>query len=138
MKRETLNPKSEIRKDLTIEQLSKEAINKSDKEMVGKVEKLAEETTKLLEKYDFNHASQKLYDFVWHEFADIYIEDVKKRIDENSYLILATSYLILLRLLHPFMPFITEEIYQKFDPDKNLIVERWPSFAEASEGQARL
>lgn len=112
---------------LTIQQLNSSAINKNDREMIEKTEKLVGEVTKLLEKYDFNHAAQNLYDFTWHEFADIYIEDVKGRIDEKSYLILSSLYFILLQLLHPFMPFVTEEIYKRlWNREDHLIVSKWP------------
>lgn len=111
---------------LSIKELKKMAINKNDKTMVEKTEKLVGEITRLLEKYDFNHAAQNLYDFAWHEFADVYIEDVKDRLDENSYLILTTLYLILLKLLHPFMPFVTEEIYRLLNGEGDLIISKWP------------
>ena len=98
----------------------------NDKEMMKKVHTLSKEITALLEKYDFNHAAANLYDFIWHEFADIYIEDVKKRIDQNSFIILNSLFLILLKLLHPFMPFITEEIYQKLGGEGSIMIEKWP------------
>jgi valyl-tRNA synthetase len=72
-------------------------------------------------------AAERLYDFIWHEFADIYIEDVKKRIDENSFIILNSIFIIQLKLLHPFMPFITEEIYQKLPGHtESLMIAPWP------------
>ncbi len=112
---------------LSIEELRKIAANEKDKEMVEKTEKLAMEITRLLEKYDFNHAAQNLYDFIWHEFADVYIEDVKNRIDEQSFIILNSLFLVLLKLLHPFMPFVTEEIYDVlYGGEEDLIVSRWP------------
>ena len=126
MKREELNPKPEIRNNLTIEELKKFAENEIDREWVEKVSSLAAEVTKNMEEYQFNQVSEKLYEFVWHEFADKYIENVKLRIDPNSYLILTSLYLILLKLLHPIMPFVTEEIYGKFS-DKPLIIENWPN-----------
>ncbi|MEK7573660.1 MAG: valine--tRNA ligase [Patescibacteria group bacterium] len=126
MKREALNPKFEISNNKTIKQLDNLARNKTDKEWINKTEKLAKDVTEDLEKYNFNFAAEKLYEFTWHQFADIYIEDVKKRIDENSYLILNTLYLILLKLLHPIMPFVTEEIYQRFGFGESLMVEGWP------------
>ncbi len=116
-------------KVLSIEELKKEAKHENDKIMIGKVQSLTKEITKNLEEYNFNYAAEALYEFVWHEFADKYIEDVKNRIDENSYIILNTLYLILLKLLHPFMPFVTEEIYQRFNFGKSIMIERWPSFA---------
>ena len=112
----------------SLKELEKIVKNEKDAEMLQKVEKLTAEVTRLLEKYDFNHAAQNLYDFTWHEFADVYIEDVKNRIDENSFLILNSLFLILLRLLHPFMPFVTEEINQVlFGKGESLIVSKWPA-----------
>lgn len=103
------------------------AENENDTKMIQKTEKLATEITSLLDKYDFNHAAQKLYNFAWHEFADKYIEDVKNRIDENSFLILNSLFLILLKLIHPFMPFVTEEIFKTlWGSDQGLIIQAWP------------
>jgi len=122
-----MNQESRIMKQaLTIEELKKVAENEVDREWVEKVSGLVTEVTKNMEEYQFNQVSEKLYEFVWHQFADIYIEDVKQRIDPNSYLILTSLYLILLKLLHPIMPFVTEEIYGKFT-DSPLIIESWPN-----------
>ena len=131
----TLQPESyknvEWTPDVTTQELSKLVKSDKDKEMVQKTGELVKEVTRLLENYDFNHAAQDLYEFTWHEFADIYIEDVKSRIDENSYYILKSLYQILLKLLHPFMPFITEEIYGKlYGEEGDLIISRWPQFKE--------
>jgi valyl-tRNA synthetase len=101
--------------------------NIRDWEIITKEEELVKEVTRLLENYDFNHAAQNLYDFTWHEFADLYIEGVKNRINENSYAVLTASYLTLLKLLHPFMPFITEEIYTRlYGGEGDLIISEWP------------
>ncbi|HYM65020.1 MAG TPA: valine--tRNA ligase [Candidatus Sulfotelmatobacter sp.] len=103
--------------------------NEKDKEMLEKINNLASEVTRLLEKYDFNHAAQNLYEFTWHEFADIYIEDVKNRIDLSSFSVLLSSFLVILKLLHPFMPFVTEEIYQRlWKEGKSLVISEWPSY----------
>ncbi len=112
-------------------ELTKAAKHANDKEMIKKTEELVKEVTRLLEHYDFNHAAQNLYDFIWHEFADIYIEDVKNRIDGDSFAVLSSSFLVLLKLLHPFMPFITEEIYGKlYGGEGDLIISQWPQFNE--------
>ncbi|EKD64420.1 MAG: Valyl-tRNA synthetase [uncultured bacterium] len=103
--------------------------NKKDKEMIEETQKLAEEVTQDLEKYNFNFAAEKLYEFAWHTFADKYIEDVKNRIDENSFLVLSFLFLVQLKLLHPFMPFVTEEIYQRFNFGKSIMIDTWPAFA---------
>ena len=58
--------------------------------------------------------------------ADIYIEDVKSRIDKDSFLILNSLFLTLLKLLHPTMPFVTEEIYQRFNFGQSLMIDSWP------------
>ena len=110
----------------SIGELLKSAGNEKDKEMIKKTEELIETITKDLEKYNFNHAAETLYDFSWHEFSDKYIEDVKNRIDNNSFLILNSLFLILLRLLHPFMPFVTEEIYQRFKFGESIMIDSWP------------
>src|ERR1035437_2078596 len=107
---------------------SEEIKNVKDLEIIAKTSELASEVTRLLDKYDFNHAAQNLYEFTWHEFADLYIEDVKDRMDKNCYAVLTASYLTLLKLLHPFMPFVTEEINQVlFGKGENLIISAWPN-----------
>ncbi len=90
------------------------------------MQELTNEVTKDLENYNFNFAAEKIYEFIWHEFADKYIEDVKKRINENSYSTLHSSFINLLKLLHPFMPFVTEEIYQKLKAGDSIMISKWP------------
>lgn len=108
-------------------QLKKIAEHESDVAMIQKVKALAEDITRLLDNYDFNHAAQNLYDFAWHEFADNYIEDVKNRVDEKSFIVLSSLYLMLLKLLHPFMPFVTEEINKQLKlTDEMMIISSWP------------
>ncbi|OGH15870.1 MAG: valine--tRNA ligase [Candidatus Levybacteria bacterium RIFCSPHIGHO2_01_FULL_40_58] len=111
----------------SIEELKKIAKRKNDKEWVAKVDELTNQLTNNLDNYQFNLAAERLYEFIWHEFADKYIEDVKIRIDKDSYLILTTLYLILLRLLHPFMPFITEELCRKLGAKDSIMVSSWPA-----------
>lgn len=113
--------------NLTMEQLNNVVINKTDKEWVKKVEELTTEITRQINDYQFNLAAERLYEFIWHEFADKYIEDVKNRIDENSFMILNSCFIIQLKLLHPFMPFITEEIYQKLGGEGSLMISSWPT-----------
>ncbi len=113
--------------NLTIKQLNNDAQHANDKEMVKKMGKLVKKVTKDLDNYNFNYAAEGLYEFTWHEFADKYIEDVKNRIDKNSYLILNHLYLILLKLLHPFIPFVTEEIYQRLGGEGSIMVAKWPN-----------
>lgn len=111
----------------SLSELEKLAQHTNDKLMVKKVRELVDDVTRLLNKYDFNHASQNLYDFAWHEFADVYIEDVKNRMDENTFVILNSLFLILLKLLHPFMPFVTEEINKQLKLTEDMmIISQWP------------
>ncbi|MBU6447384.1 valine--tRNA ligase [Patescibacteria group bacterium] len=92
--------------------------------------KLAETTGSVkenLDKLKLNEAAQEIYQFVWHEFADIYIEASKEQMkdpdkSENTKKILAQVLLQSLKLLHPFMPFITEEIWSKLDQPELLII----------------
>ncbi len=103
------------------------AIAQADKDMIDAVERLAATVTQDIENFRLHEAAQELYQFAWHTFADKYIEEVKDRIDENSYTVLTNLYLTIITLLHPFMPFVTEEIYQKIaQPEKPLIVTSWP------------
>ena len=84
--------------------------------------------TKNIEGYKFGEAAHDLYDFVWHEFADKYIEETKNKDDQETEDTLAYLLLTCLKLLHPFMPFITEEIYLKLPikEKKLLLIEDWP------------
>jgi len=124
-----MNQKSKIKNQKSLKELKKMVKNENDKAMIEKTEKLSSDVTRLLEKYDFNHSAQALYDFAWHVFADKYIEDVKNRIDKDSCLILNSLYLILLKLLHPFMPFVTEEIYKRlWEREDYLIISEWPAY----------
>jgi valyl-tRNA synthetase len=119
---------TESKSQMKITTSNVKAKNTIDQEWVTKVNNLNLEITKYLDSYQFNLAAERLYEFIWHEFADIYIEDVKNRIDNDSYSILILLYTNLLLLLHPFMPFITEKINQELKlENKMLIISPWPS-----------
>jgi len=94
-----------------------------------KINSLVKSTTKDIENYKFGQATHNLYEFIWHEFADKYIEESKNKNDEKTKETLAYLLLNSLKLMHPFMPFITEEIYQQM-PLKNkkecIMIEEWP------------
>lgn len=101
----------------------------TDSEIIVKMDSLAESVTKNIENYKFGEASHELYDFIWHDFADKYIEETKDKNDKETKDILAYLLLNCLKLLHPFMPFVTEEIYSKLPlKDKKLLmIESWPT-----------
>lgn len=112
---------------LSIGDLKRRAKHENDKIWIEKVEKWAVQISNYIDKYQFNLAADNLYENIWHGFADFYIEDVKARIDKDSYLILATLYLILLKLLHPFIPFVTEAINEELKLSQEmLIISDWP------------
>ncbi|MBI2442867.1 MAG: valine--tRNA ligase [Candidatus Levybacteria bacterium] len=118
--------KLEVR-GMNIEELKQLAKNDSDKKLIADLEKLVSEVTANIEAFRLHEAAQTLYQFIWHEYADNYIENVKNRLDTSTYLILHNSYLILLILLHPFMPFITEEIYRKLPGHgESIMIQPWP------------
>ncbi len=108
----------------------------ADKKILTGLEKLKKDTKKHIEKYEFGKALRKLYDFFWHQYADIYIETAKKQLTDEKLKaqtqnVLLYVHLNLLKLLHPFLPFITEEIWQIFkesNSSKNLLLtEKWPA-----------
>ncbi|MBO1871763.1 valine--tRNA ligase [Lachnoanaerobaculum sp. Marseille-Q4761] len=106
----------------------------SDKWILSKSNRLVKEVTTNLDKYELGIALAKIYDFAWEEFCDWYIEMVKVRLwnkeDESRDTALSVlTYVlnIILKLLHPFMPFITEEIYCTINEDaKTVMIEPWP------------
>ncbi|MEK7493546.1 MAG: class I tRNA ligase family protein, partial [Patescibacteria group bacterium] len=81
-----------------------------------------------IDAYKFGQAIHTLYDFVWHDFADVYIEHAKTIETEETKQVLSYTLIQILKLVHPFMPFITEEIYADLPlPDKKLLmIEAWP------------
>ena len=112
----------------------------TDKWILSKVNTLAKDVTENMDKFELGIAVQKVYDFIWDEFCDWYIELVKYRIyhsDENyksANAALWTLKTVLgnaLKMLHPFMPFVTEEIYSALVPEeKSLMMSDWPQFTE--------
>ncbi|GAH75719.1 unnamed protein product, partial [marine sediment metagenome] len=103
--------------------------------ILSKLQKLNSETTSLLRHYRFNDVAKTLYEFFWHEFCDWYLEMIKpiikqgnKKINQNICSVMAQAMKTLLKLLHPFMPFITEEIYQRLPhSEKSIMVSIWPT-----------
>lgn len=128
MPREVLNSEPEIRGDLGFDELREIAENETDKEWIDKVSSLVAEVTKNLESYQFNQVSEKLYEFIWHQFADVYIENVKNRLDKKSFTVVSSLFLILNSMLHPMMPFVTDEIFRKLtNSQSSLMIENWPN-----------
>jgi valyl-tRNA synthetase len=101
-----------------------------EKETIEKLKKTVEKVNNKIENFEFGLAAREIYEFFWHQLCYIFIENFKKEKDKN-YKLLLFLYLNSLKLLHPFLPFLTEEIYQKL-PIKNkkisILFESWPSF----------
>lgn len=111
-------------KDLAIE----------DKWILSQVNTLAKEVTDNLERFELGIAVAKLYDFIWDVFCDWYIEIAKIRLQSGEGADTAKAVLVyvltdILKLLHPFMPFITEEIYQAIPHDtESIMISKWPEY----------
>jgi valyl-tRNA synthetase len=114
----------------------KPKFTKSDKKNLKDLETARKKVTKYLDKYDFNHAAETAYHYFWHTFADKVIENSKPRLQsENPADAAAAEDTLIkilsgsLKILHPFMPFITEEIWSLLPKDKSrgklLMIEKW-------------
>lgn len=103
--------------------------NQDDKWIIDELNKTIKSVTKNLEEFKLHLATEVLYDFIWHKFADVYIEKSKKRRAETQP-VLEYVFKTSLELLHPFMPFITEELWQRLPHSgHSIMVSPWPSVA---------
>ncbi len=105
--------------------------NPNDKRIISEVNMLTIGVTKDLERYRFSDAAQKIYDFSWHTLADVHLEKNKDRFkegDAQALAVLRHVFLTILKLTHPFMPFVTEEIWGKLPRNTTspLIISSWP------------
>ena len=115
-----------------------ETLTAADRWILCRVNRLAGEVTENMEKFELGIAVQKVYDFIWEEFCDWYIEMVKPRLygdgDSTKAAALWTLKTVLsgaLKMLHPFMPFITEEIYCTLNPEEeSIMIASWPEYRE--------
>ena len=115
-----------------------------DKWILSKLNNVVREVRVNLENFDFGVALQKIYDFIWDEFCDWYIEMVKPRLyNKEDSTREAAGYVLnkvlcdSLKLLHPFMPFVTEEIYTKLEnDDESIMISSYPEYSEKMNYQA--
>ena len=129
-----------------LSELSKAALQDEDKWIISRVNDAVKYITETMEKFDLALAGQRAYDLIWNEFCDWYIEIVKGRLygDDEADKQVARAVLVrvlkdMLRLLHPFMPYITEEIWTYLpkgmaaagNPENFLIKDSWPVYDEA-------
>ncbi len=113
------------------------ALEPVDKWILSKLNNTVKEVTENMEHYELGIAVQKVYDFIWDEFCDWYIEMVKPRLynsddaasHEAALWTLQTVLLNALKLLHPYMPFITEEIFCTMqDEEESIMISKWPEY----------
>jgi valyl-tRNA synthetase len=99
--------------------------HEDDKWILEELEKTTKQVTKNIEEFQLHLATDALYEFIWHKFADIYIEKTKNRREEAQPCL---EYILdcSLRLLHPFMPFLTEELWQKMGNKESIMLTPWP------------
>jgi valyl-tRNA synthetase len=121
--------------NLTIEENKlPEKLELPDKWILSKLNTLTKEVTENIDKYELGVAAQKIYDFIWDSFCDWYIELTKPRLsagDEDVQRVLLYVLTETLKLLHPFMPYITEEIYDALPHSgEALIIENYPEYTE--------
>ncbi|MBQ8184848.1 MAG: valine--tRNA ligase [Lachnospiraceae bacterium] len=118
-------------------QIDLTTLTDADKWILSKVNTLAKDVTANMDKFELGIAVQKVYDFIWEEFCDWYIEMVKPRLyndaDTTKAAALWTLKTVLgnaLKLLHPFMPFITEEIFCNLTDEESIMISAWPEYTE--------
>ena len=119
-----------------------EELQPVDKWIISKLNSLVKEVTDNMESYELGIAVQKIYDFIWDEFCDWYIEMVKPRLyntedttSQNAALYTLKTVLIdALKLLHPYMPFITEEIFCTLqNEEESIMISNWPVYEAAKD-----
>ena len=127
-------------KENVIERPDEKLLTPADRWILSKVNTLTKDVTENMDKFELGIAVQKVYDFIWDEFCDWYVELAKYRIyhaEEDPAAadcvlwVLKTVLGQALKLLHPFMPFITEEIYSALVPEEeSLMMSSWPKYTE--------
>jgi len=108
--------------------IDEEQLTIADKWILQKQDNLISEVTRNMDRYDFHTVGNALYQFVWEDFCDNYIEFTKGDITDITKAVLLDTLTVILKLLHPFMPYVTEEIYQvlPFRNDDSIMVSTYP------------
>ena len=114
------------------------SLTAADKWILSKVNRLAGEVTANMDSFELGITVQKIYDFIWDEFCDWYIEMVKPRLwnredksRETALWTLKTVLIHALKMLHPYMPFITEEIFCNLSGEESIMISSWPEYTKA-------
>lgn len=120
-----------------INNVEEASLTDADKWILSKVNTLVKEVTENMENYNLGVAVQKIYDFIWEEFCDWYIEMVKPRLYNEgdttkaaALWTLKTVLIVSLKLLHPYMPFITEEIFCNLSDEESIMISPWPLYKD--------
>ena len=120
---------------MNIEDLKKRTINEDeltlyDKWILTKKNQLIRNVIKNMDKYEFHNVGNELYSFIWEDFCDWYIELTKSNMTETTKTVLLDTLTDILKLLHPFMPYVTEEIYQKLPikDAESIMISSYPTY----------
>lgn len=109
--------------------LDSQELRQEDKKIIEEAVFLSKNVTKYIEDLKFKFAGEAIYEFIWEKLANTYLEKIKDRNDAQSLATLNQVFLTSLKLLHPFMPFITETVWQELKPENEsdmIIVSSWP------------
>ena len=133
-----MNFEQAAEKGISIDGVSLADLTQADKWILSKMNRLTKDVTENIDKYELGIAVSKIYDFIWEEFCDWYIEMVKPRLyndeDKTKAAALWTLKIVLinaLKLLHPYMPFITEEIFCNVqNEEESIMISKWPEYKD--------
>ena len=122
--------------DVDFSEINTELFSLADRWILSRVNTVSREVTENLEKFELGIGLQKIYEFIWEEFCDWYIELVKPRLfnreasgRQEAMFVLNEVLKVSMKLLHPFMPFITEEIYRHLrTDDESVMISEWPVY----------
>ncbi len=113
--------------DFTKEQETMEGLDLSEKWILTKMNHLIEVVRKHMDQYEFHVVGTEIYNFVWNDFCDWYIELAKMKMNDRTKTVLMTVLETILKLLHPFMPYVTEEIYQMLpNHEESIMISTYP------------
>ena len=112
------------------EKINEEELDITDKWILNKLNRNTKEITKYMDKYEFNNASSILYSFIWDDFCDNYIEFSKSKMDKiSTKKVLLKVLKDIIKMLHPFMPYVTEEIYKYLLPaQSSILLDEYPKY----------
>ena len=116
-----------------LKEIKLDKLKNEDKWILTKFEKTLKSVTKHMDKYEFNLAGSEIYEFAWNYFCDYYIEMAKYSLDdERTKSTLCYILTGILKLLHPFMPFVTEEIYQMLPvkDSESIMISEYPKYTK--------